>query len=200
MGSKKKEKKDHSSPKIIGTNNSGNNGGDATCRYKMFLFKRKFKIQEPEPPLDVKRAFLKYSYDSLHMDPDGLHRFFVQHQQEVDLPISRVQDIIKAVILSRDNVTRETLNGLTIDDFFYFLLFDDEFNGPIKLQVTSLSLSFTYLLCYFMKQIQMFSFSLWKSTNFIKFSHWFLFGYLIWVLFIGFNGVDCKTFLTKAFG
>ncbi|KAJ0101424.1 hypothetical protein Patl1_06614 [Pistacia atlantica] len=130
MGSYKKEKKDYSDQQI-----NGNNGGDTTYRYKMFVFKRKFKIPEPEPPLDVKRAFLKYSYDCLHMDPDGLHRFFVEHQGDVDLTISQAQDIIKSLIRSRDNVTRYTLHGLTLDDFFYFLLFDDEFNGPIKLQV-----------------------------------------------------------------
>ncbi|KAH9702488.1 phosphoinositide phospholipase C 6 [Citrus sinensis] len=113
-----------------------NSSNDGSYHYRMFnFFNRKFKIREPEPPLDVKMAFMHFSQDGLHMKPSEFRRFMVEHQGETGCTLSRAEEIVNNIISSRHHITRFTRNGLNLDDFFHFLLFDDDINGPIKLEV-----------------------------------------------------------------
>lgn len=112
-----------------------NSSNDGSYHYRMFnFFNRKFKIREPEPPLDVKMAFMHFSQDGLHMKPSEFRRFMVEHQGETGCTLSRAEEIVNNIISSRHHITRFTRNGLNLDDFFHFLLFDDDINGPIKLE------------------------------------------------------------------
>ncbi|CAK9173558.1 unnamed protein product [Ilex paraguariensis] len=103
--------------------------------YKMFgCFNRKFKINETEPPMDVKVAFSRYPERGTHMTADQLHRFLIEFQGEEGLTLSDAERIVHQVLHGRHHLTRHTRHGLTLDDFFHFLFLDD-LNGPIKSQV-----------------------------------------------------------------
>lgn len=105
--------------------------------YKMFkCFNRKFKINEVEPPFDVKEAFIRYSERGTHMSADQLRRFLIEVQgEEMRCSLSDAERIIEQVLHRRHHFTKFTRHGgLTMDDFFNYLFFDD-LNGPIKSQV-----------------------------------------------------------------
>ncbi|XP_050211249.1 phosphoinositide phospholipase C 6-like [Mercurialis annua] len=103
--------------------------------YKMFnIFNRKFKITEAEPPDDVKSVFIKFSSGDRHMSSDQFRRFLVLHQDMMDCTLADAQRIMVDVINKRHHITKYARNGLNLDDFFHFLLFDD-INGPILPQV-----------------------------------------------------------------
>ncbi|KAK9283993.1 hypothetical protein L1049_012251 [Liquidambar formosana] len=112
----------------------------------MFMFfNRKFKINEVEPPVDVKEAFVRYSEgggggggggdgDSTHLSPYQLHQFLVEFQGEERCTVSDAERIVEQVLHRRHHFTHYARRGLTLDDFFHYLFFDD-LNGPIKSQV-----------------------------------------------------------------
>ncbi|KAL6978111.1 phosphoinositide phospholipase C [Sarracenia purpurea var. burkii] len=107
-----------------------------SLNYKMFgCFNRKFRITEAEPPPDVKEAFAQYAgTPSSHMSVDQFLRFLVEFQGEQGCSVSDADRIIRIVLDRRHTVTKYTRHGLSLDDFFDFLFFDD-LNGPIKLEV-----------------------------------------------------------------
>ncbi|CAI9762229.1 unnamed protein product [Fraxinus pennsylvanica] len=104
--------------------------------YKMFgCFNRKFKISEKEPPLDVKEAFLRYSDmgpNEPYMTSDQLLKFLIEYQKEEDSTFSDAERITEQIFQRCHHTAWRP--GLTLDDFFYFL-FQDDLNGPIKPQV-----------------------------------------------------------------
>ncbi|GKV28291.1 hypothetical protein SLEP1_g37368 [Rubroshorea leprosula] len=103
--------------------------------YKMFnFFNRKFKINEVEPPDDVRAAFAEYAGDGSHMSADQLRRFLAEQQGDVDCTVSDAERIIEQVVHRRHPVTRYARHGLSIDDFFHFLFYDD-LNSPITTKV-----------------------------------------------------------------
>ncbi|KAK8517154.1 hypothetical protein V6N13_092440 [Hibiscus sabdariffa] len=115
-----------------------NGGGDSNIgsyNYRMFsFFNRKFKINEVKPPPDVNKAFSLFTDDSAHMDADQLRRFLVVHQKDVNTRVEEAEHIIEQVVSRRHPVIGTARNSLTLDDFFYFL-FCDDLNGPIRTQV-----------------------------------------------------------------
>ncbi|KAA8539577.1 hypothetical protein F0562_026269 [Nyssa sinensis] len=103
--------------------------------YKMFgFFNRKFKFSETEPPSDVKEAFARYSVTGSHMSADQLLRFLIEFQGEEWCTLSEAEGIIHEVINRRHHLTKLTCHGLTLEDFFHYLFFDD-LNAPIESQV-----------------------------------------------------------------
>ncbi|XP_059666762.1 phosphoinositide phospholipase C 6 [Cornus florida] len=103
--------------------------------YKMFgYFNRKFKISEAEPPPEVKEAFATYSGGRTHMSAGGLRLFLIEFQGERGCTVSDAERIIGQVLHRRHHLTQFTRRGLTLDDFFHYLFFDD-LNPPIKSQV-----------------------------------------------------------------
>ncbi|WRX12117.1 C2 domain - like 10 [Theobroma cacao] len=115
------------------------NVDSGSYNYKMFnFFNRKFKINEVEPPADVKKAFAEFTDGgaaaALNMTAEQLKRFLVVHQGEVDRTLEDAERIIQQVVSRRHHVTKYASHSLNLDDFFHFLFFDD-LNGPIKTQV-----------------------------------------------------------------
>ena len=105
--------------------------------YRMFgCFNRKFKISETEPPPDVMSAFHKYAGGGTHMTADQFARFLVEYQGEEGCPLADAERLMHIVIQRRHHLTKYTRRGLDLEDFFYFL-FQDDLNGPIKIQVIS---------------------------------------------------------------
>ncbi|XWS07634.1 hypothetical protein CRYUN_Cryun41cG0006300 [Craigia yunnanensis] len=103
--------------------------------YRMFnFFNRKFKINEVEPPSDVKKAFAGFTDGASHMTAEQLKWFLVVHQGEVDTTLEDAQHVIEQVVNRRHHVTKFARHSLNLDDFFHFLFFDD-LNGPIQTQV-----------------------------------------------------------------
>ncbi|CAN4085167.1 unnamed protein product [Withania somnifera] len=105
--------------------------------YKVLgCFNRKFKISEAGPPPDVKDAFSLYTENGSHMTGDQFSRFMVEYQYEKDCTINDAEQIIQEVINRRQHLTRNTgdAHSLELDDFFYYL-FQDDLNAPIKSQV-----------------------------------------------------------------
>ncbi|XP_071929923.1 phosphoinositide phospholipase C 6-like [Coffea arabica] len=103
--------------------------------YRMFgCFNRKFKISETEPPPDVMSAFHKYAGGGTHMTPDQFARFLVEYQGEEGCTLADAERLMHIVIQRRHHLTKYTRRGLDLEDFFYFL-FQDDLNGPIKTQV-----------------------------------------------------------------
>ncbi|CAA3014199.1 phosphoinositide phospholipase C 6-like [Olea europaea subsp. europaea] len=104
--------------------------------YKMFgCFNRKFKISEKEPPQDVKEAFLRYSDmgpNEPYMTSDQLLKFLIEYQKEEDSTFSDAERITEHIFQRCHHTAWRP--GLTLDDFFYFL-FQEDLNGPIKSQV-----------------------------------------------------------------
>lgn len=97
-------------------------------------FNRKFKISETEPPPDVMSAFHKYAGGGTHMTPDQFARFLVEYQGEEGCTLADAERLMHIVIQRRHHLTKYTRRGLDLEDFFYFL-FQDDLNGPIKTQV-----------------------------------------------------------------
>ncbi|CAM8961192.1 unnamed protein product [Rhodiola kirilowii] len=110
--------------------------GSSSCyNYKMFMcFNRKFKINEVELPDDVKDAFFKYSQGEDILSPDQFYNFLIEHQQEEECSINDAVRVFQDILQRRNHLYQFKNQGLTIDDFFYFLFFDD-LNGPIKTEV-----------------------------------------------------------------
>ncbi|XVE52497.1 hypothetical protein DITRI_Ditri02bG0126800 [Diplodiscus trichospermus] len=108
---------------------------NGSYNYKMFnFFNRKFKINEVEPPDDVKKAFSGFTDGATYMTAEQLKWFLVVHQGEVDSTLEDAERIIEQVVNRRHHVTGFARHSLNLDDFFHFLLFDD-LNGPITTQV-----------------------------------------------------------------
>ncbi|XAR65939.1 Phosphoinositide phospholipase C [Bertholletia excelsa] len=98
-------------------------------------FNRKYMVREVEPPEDVKEAFARYAGGlSGHMAGDQLHRFLVEFQGEEGLTVADVDRIIHLVQNQGHHTTKDALHGLSLDDFFRFLFFDD-LNGPTRSEV-----------------------------------------------------------------
>ncbi|KAE8714835.1 Phosphoinositide phospholipase C 6 [Hibiscus syriacus] len=126
---KSQRKKDK--PRLNGTEVSN----IGSYNYRMFsFFNRKFKINEVKPPPDVNKAFSLFTDESVHMNADQLRRFLVVHQNDVNTRIEDAQHIVEQVVSRRHPVSGITRNSLSLDDFFYFL-FCDDLNGPIRTQV-----------------------------------------------------------------
>ncbi|KAF7849661.1 hypothetical protein BT93_L0417 [Corymbia citriodora subsp. variegata] len=104
--------------------------------YKMFkYFNRKFKITEIEPPQDVKEAFRRFSDGGPHMGKDQLRRFLVEHQGEPSgAAASEAERVVEQALHTRFHLVPDHKQGLTLDDFFHYLLRDD-LNGPFSCQV-----------------------------------------------------------------
>ncbi|KAL3837749.1 hypothetical protein ACJIZ3_022340 [Penstemon smallii] len=66
------------------------------------------------------------------MTADQLLKFLVEYQREEGCTAADVATIMQQVCRNRHHSS--TRRGLTLEDFFYFL-FQDDFNGPINLQV-----------------------------------------------------------------
>ncbi|XP_022744257.1 phosphoinositide phospholipase C 6-like isoform X2 [Durio zibethinus] len=119
----------------MGKEKKNENVDNGSYNYKMFnFFNRKFKINEVEPPADVKKAFAGFTDGASHMTAEQLKWFLVVHQGEVDSTLEDAERIIEQVVNRRHHVTRFARHSLNLDDFFHFLFFDD-LNGPIKTQV-----------------------------------------------------------------
>ncbi|KAF7830948.1 phosphoinositide phospholipase C 6-like [Senna tora] len=116
-------------------------------KYKWFLFfTRKYKINDLVPPLDLKEAFSEFAGGETRLSGEQLRRFLVELQGHEDCTLSESEQIIDKILKLRSR-NHETSgggdhhqHGLTLEDVFYFLLFDD-FNSPLKAEVSSLSLS-----------------------------------------------------------
>ncbi|KAJ8528431.1 hypothetical protein K7X08_022123 [Anisodus acutangulus] len=102
--------------------------------YKVLgCFNRKFKISETGPPPDVSAAFSLYTQKGTHMTADQLDLFLVEYQGEKG---NDAEQIIQEVVNRRHHLTKYTRNAhsFELEDFFYYL-FQDDLNGPIKSQV-----------------------------------------------------------------
>ncbi|XP_058207250.1 phosphoinositide phospholipase C 6 [Rhododendron vialii] len=108
-----------------------------SLNYKMFgCITRKFRIHDAEPPPDVKVAYAKYagSGGSSEMSADQFVRFLAEFQGEEVSSVSDADRIIHNVLDRRHHLTaKSTHQGLTLDDFFHYLFFDD-LNGPIPIK------------------------------------------------------------------
>ncbi|KAG9133613.1 hypothetical protein Leryth_023102 [Lithospermum erythrorhizon] len=103
--------------------------------YRMFgCFSRKFKINEAEPPPDVKGAFLNYAEKGTNMMADQFLKFLVDFQGEKDMTLADAERIMQHVHNTKHHLTKNIRKGLSMDDFVHFLLQDD-LNGPIKTEV-----------------------------------------------------------------
>lgn len=111
-----------------------------SCNYKMFkCFNRKFKITEASPPPDVKEIFSTFAHGGEYMSADQLHRFLVEYQGEVELTASNAERFLNEVLQRRNDIGRDNILGLDLNHFFYMLFFDD-LNSPIKSEVKTLPL------------------------------------------------------------
>ncbi|RYR34771.1 hypothetical protein Ahy_A10g049784 isoform C [Arachis hypogaea] len=99
-----------------------------TYTYKQFsCFNKTFTNTEPGPPSDVLHAFHSFSSaGATSMSADNLLGFLTDHQREPQCTSDDSLRIIQS--LKGDHKTDD---GLTLDDFFHFLLRDD-LNAPIK--------------------------------------------------------------------
>ncbi|GAB2293227.1 Phosphoinositide phospholipase C 6, variant 2 [Dionaea muscipula] len=111
--------------------------------YKMFMcFTRKFKINEFQPPSDVREAFAIYANGGAYMNAAQLRHFLVEFQgedQRVDgghVSEAMAERIIQQVLHRRRHLSEliSTHQGLSLEDFLLFL-FSDDLNGPIITQV-----------------------------------------------------------------
>ncbi|KAI3470879.1 hypothetical protein Pfo_027542 [Paulownia fortunei] len=101
--------------------------------YRMFgCFNRKFKINESQPPPDVREAFWRYAEGAAHMTAGQLLTFLVDYQREEGCTVADAEAIMQNVFHRRHHKSRR--HGLTLEDFFDFL-FQDDLNGPINAQV-----------------------------------------------------------------
>lgn len=97
-------------------------------------FKRKFRLTEAEPPVDVKEAFRRYTEGGAHMTAEQLLRFLVEGQNDGAATASDAERILELVLDRRHHVTKFARTTLTLDDFHHFL-FSTDLNGPIASQV-----------------------------------------------------------------
>ncbi|KAL5710203.1 phosphoinositide phospholipase C [Ranunculus cassubicifolius] len=117
--------------------------------YKMCMcFIRRFKINEVEPPFDVRQAFSKYTDGANLMTAEQLLRFLIEFQGETSATIADADQIIHQVMHRRHLIVAFTKHVLTSEDFQHFL-FSDDLNSPITNQVhhdmtAPLSHYFTY--------------------------------------------------------
>ncbi|KAL5732853.1 hypothetical protein ACOSQ2_032545 [Xanthoceras sorbifolium] len=104
--------------------------------YKMFkCFNRKFKINEAAPPLDVKLAFVECTEHGDYMTEEQLHRFLVVHQGEKHFTLRHADRIMEEVVQRRyPDKNSYHGKGLSLNDFFHFLMFDD-LNAPIRNEI-----------------------------------------------------------------
>lgn len=75
------------------------------------------------------------------MSADQFLRFLVDQQGDVECAPSEAEQILQQVLQRRrssDSPSDHLVQGFTLDDFFHYLFMDD-FNGPIKTQVSLLS-------------------------------------------------------------
>ncbi|XP_057738383.1 phosphoinositide phospholipase C 6-like [Arachis stenosperma] len=102
-----------------------------TYTYKQFsCFNKTFTNTEPGPPSDVLHAFHSFSSaGATSMSADNLLGFLTDHQREPQCTSDDSLRIIQS--LKGDHKTDD---GLTLDDFFHFLLRDD-LNAPFKSEV-----------------------------------------------------------------
>ncbi|MED6191906.1 hypothetical protein PIB30_004984 [Stylosanthes scabra] len=100
-------------------------------KYKTFsCFNKTFTNAEPGPPPDVIHAFHSFSSPgATSMSADNLLRFLTDHQRDRHCTSDDALHIIQS--LKGDHKTDD---GLTLDDFFHFLLRDD-LNPPLKSEV-----------------------------------------------------------------
>lgn len=112
-------------------------------KYKSFLFFiRKYKVTELVPPEDLKEVFSEFTGGGSRMSFEQLHRFLVEHQGEKDCTLLDSEEIIDRVLQVRrpheesGNIDENGEQGVTLDEIFHFLLHDD-FNSPLKTEVTS---------------------------------------------------------------
>jgi len=97
---------------------------------------------EPVPPQDLEEAFSKFTGGESHMSVEQLHRFMVEHQGEEHYTSSDSEKVFEKVLQERktfqetDKVDHKTEHEITLDELFRFLLHND-FNGPLKDQVSS---------------------------------------------------------------
>lgn len=121
-------------------------------KYKWLLFfTRKYKMNDLVPPLDIKEAFSKIADGGSRIAADQLRLFLSEHQGHVDCTLSESEQIVEKVLKVRrgnhettDDDQNEEQHGLTLEDLFYFLLFDD-YNSPLKAEVCSLDCLFGFL-------------------------------------------------------
>ncbi|KAL5710256.1 phosphoinositide phospholipase C [Ranunculus cassubicifolius] len=117
--------------------------------YKMCMcFIRRFKINDVEPPFDVRQAFSKYTDGANLMTAEQLLRFLIEFQGETSATIADAEQIIHQVMHRRHLIVAFTKHVLTSEDFQHFL-FSDDLNSPITNQVhhdmtAPLSHYFTY--------------------------------------------------------
>lgn len=97
-------------------------------------FTRRFRINEAQPPRDVKEAFAKYSEAGSHMSAEQLFRFLIEYQKDGGVTIPDAERIVEQVLQRRHHITKFTRHTLTLDDFHHYL-FSVELNPPIKSQV-----------------------------------------------------------------
>lgn len=125
-----------------GKNKETEGGGNGSYNYRMFMmFKRKFKINEVEPPKDVKDVFKKFSEGSDLMSTDQFMKFLIEFQGDECKSVSDVESVVERILARR---LKEDGNGgvgvvsgagfLNLDDFYGYLFFDD-LNAPIRMQV-----------------------------------------------------------------
>lgn len=107
--------------------------------FKRFNRNISFSEQEQLPPSDVKEVFSEFSNGGSALSADQLRQFLVEHQSETNCTEDDSNRIVQNAIQSRksgvagDGISG-TGEGLTLEEFFQFLFYD-EFNGPIKSQV-----------------------------------------------------------------
>jgi len=107
--------------------------------FKYFNRNFSFSEQEQLPPSDVKEVFSKFAKGGSAMSADQLRQFLLEHQREPNCTEDDSNRIVQNAMQLRksddagDGISG-TREGLTLEEFFHFLFFD-EFNGPIKSQV-----------------------------------------------------------------
>ncbi|KAK9734700.1 hypothetical protein RND81_04G157800 [Saponaria officinalis] len=94
-------------------------------------YTRKFRIMGLEPPADIKDMFKRYSENASMTQPQ-LERFLVEAQGvEPDNAATVAKKVVEGVVKRRHHIVKNTLNSLTLDDFFYYL-FSVDLNPPFK--------------------------------------------------------------------
>lgn len=129
----------------------------AISTYNCFCFTRKFKIDEIQPPDDVRRAFETYA-DGVGggggptISADGLRRFLVESQGEKRISTAEVARLMEKLRGGDATGPKHYLekivkpsgsNFLTIEEFYHFL-FSPAINPPIKHEV-----SFSFHILFF---------------------------------------------------
>ncbi|GLT81717.1 hypothetical protein SLE2022_001520 [Rubroshorea leprosula] len=98
------------------------------------FFTRKFKIDDPEPPQDVKDEFNKYADGGAVMTAEQLQRFLVDVQGEAGVSVAQAEQIVNQALQKQDASTEFDKHTLTLEDFHDYL-FSAKLNPPIRDQV-----------------------------------------------------------------